>query len=346
MADKTLSQQEVDALLQAVRSGNVPDAPANAVSAPPADQAGEVMVTSYDFRKPRLISSEHIRGIQLIHETFARGLTATVFASLKAQMDIKPIGIDSIVYNEFIMSLLSPTFISIATVAPHPGEIIVEMNLPLLLTLTDILLGGSGTGVQESRELTMIEKALAGNFIDYVLAELRAAWSGIADLKLTTRAVECDPELVRIVAPETPVFSAVFDLRINDTTGALNICYPFDVVKPLLPRVAARVSGRREKVAQSGQEKQDALRSILKVPFNVRVELGSGTILASQLGRLKPGDVVCLETQTDELASVLVEDKPCFKGMLCASRRRTAVRIVNRIAREQKAGAPEALKKK
>lgn len=340
--DKTLSQAEVDALLNAVRSGDVPEAPNAAASGP----AGEIKVAAYDFRKPQLISSDHIRGIQLIHETFAKGLSSSVFNNFKAQMDIKCVGIDSVVYSEFAMSLLNPTFINIVTVAPRPGEILVEMNLPLLLTLTDILLGGSGTDVQESREMTMIEKALAGNFMDFVLAELRMAWSGIADMKLTTRAVEFNPELVRIVALEMPVISAVFDLRINDKTGALNICYPADVVQPLLPRVAARVSGRTEKAALSGQEKQDALRSIFNVPFDVRVELGRGSILASQLGRLKTGDVVCLETQTDELANIMVEDKLCFKGSLCSCRRRVAVRIVDRISKLQKAGAAGVSKTK
>jgi flagellar motor switch protein FliM len=335
--DKTLSQQEVDALLQAVRSGDIQDQVEEVSSV----TSKELRVVSYDFRKPRLVSSDHLHGLHLIHESFAKGLIGSVFTSLKAQMDIKPVSIDSIVYNEFIMSLLNPTFVATIATAPQPGEIVLEMNLGIVLTLTDILLGGTGTGIPESRELTVIEKSLAGNFVDYILAELRTAWSGIADMKLTSRAVECNPELVRIVSPETPVFSVTFDIRINDTTGTLNICYPYDVVQPLLPRIAARVSGRKEKSSRTDREKQEIVGAVANVPLDVRVEVGQGFILASQLGRLKVGDVVTLETRIDEMADVQIENRSCFKGALCSSRNRAAVRIVRRISDSKGQGHQE-----
>lgn len=335
--DKTLSQQEVDALLQAVRSGDVNEP---AAETPPA-KASELRVAAYDFRKPRLVSSDHLHGLQLIHESFSKSLAGSVFAGLKAQMDIKPVAIDSIVYGEFIMSLLNPTFVSVVTLAPYSGEIVIEMNLSIVLTLTDILLGGPGTGVPEARELTSMERSLAAGFMDYVLSDLSAAWSGIADMKLASRAVECNPELVRIVSPETPVFSVTFDVRLNDATGTINICYPYEVVQPLLPRIAARVSGRKEKSARSAHEKQGAVRAISKVPIDVRVSIGTGTILASQLGQLRSGDVICLDTQTDELADVSIGGRANFKGALCSSRGHAAVRIVSRISESNEEATPE-----
>lgn len=335
--DKTLSQQEVDALLQAVRSGDV-EATASDIS---SDKSSEVRVAIYDFRKPRLVSSDQLHGLQLIHESFAKSLASSIFTGLRAQMEITPLGIDNVSYSEFIMSLLNPTFISQVTTAPLPWEIVLEMNLSIVLTLTDILLGGPGAGVPESRELTPMEKALAGNFIEYVLAELHTAWSGIADMKFSSRAVESNPELVRIVAPETPVFSVTFNLRVNDATGTLSICYPYDVVQPLLPRIAARVSGRKERSVRSDREKQDVIRAVSRVPLDVRVEVGTGVILASQLARLKPGDVIRLETQVDELTDVNVGNRPCFKGALCSSRSRAAVRIVRSVSESKGDGTPD-----
>jgi flagellar motor switch protein FliM len=332
--DKTLSQQEVDALLQAVRGGGVEEVGEEAVVQP----ASEVRVAAYDFRKPRLVSSDHLHGLQVIHEAFSRGLTSSVFTSLKTQMDVKPVAIDSIVYSEFIMSLMNPTFVSMVSMAPLPGEIVVEMNLGIVLTLTDILLGGTGLGVPDARELTAMERSLAGSFMDYLLAELSAAWSGIVDLRMVSRAVECNPELVRIVSPETPVFSVTFDARVNETTGTINICYPYEVVQPLLPRIAARVSGRKEKSTRSDRERSDIIKAVSGVPLELRVEIGMGTLSANQLGSLKPGDVVCLDRQIDELADVHIGNRACFKGSLCASRSRAAVRIVKRISEKNQDG--------
>jgi flagellar motor switch protein FliM len=63
-----------------------------------------------------------------------------------------------------------------------------------------------------------------------------------------------------------------------------------------------------------------------------------GTLSANQLGSLKPGDVVCLDRQIDELADVHIGNRACFKGSLCASRSRAAVRIVKRISEKNQDG--------
>ena len=325
--DKTLSQAEVDALLQAIKTGNVATEEAEHVIQP----AEEVKVVAYDFRKPHLMSSDQLRGFQLIHETFAKCLTTGLVTNLKTQIEAKVVAIDTITYGEFTMSLLSPTYVAILGTSPNVGDIGMEINLPIILCMIDVLLGGSSTHVHEGRELTMIEQSIGATIVYFILAELHSAWEGTANLNFKVRSAESNPEYIQITTKESAVLLATFDLRIGETTGTLNLCYPFEVLQPLLARLSARMTGRKEKTARSDHERLSMLKVMGAVPLTVRAEIGSSTILASQLGALKQGDLLCLDTRIDTPANVFVGNEKCFRASLCTSRGKIALRLLDRV---------------
>ena len=81
-----LSQNEVDALLNAVDTGAVDLAKA----AEPAPKTSQDMdlelpenVVIYDFKRPERVSTDQIRSIEMMHESLARNLGATLSAFLR-----------------------------------------------------------------------------------------------------------------------------------------------------------------------------------------------------------------------------------------------------------------------
>ena len=66
-----LSQNEIDQLLTAISSGDVPATEEDAIS----DQR---IFMIYDFKRPDKFSKDQIRTVSIMHETFAR-LTTTSF---------------------------------------------------------------------------------------------------------------------------------------------------------------------------------------------------------------------------------------------------------------------------
>mgnify|MGYP003589840600 CR=1 FL=1 len=323
--DKTLSQEEVDALLQAIKSGQVSGEEEKTKRA-----VDEVKVVSYNFRKPHLVSGDQLRGFQLIHESFAKSVQTSLLANLKTPLEIKPVAIDNLSYGEFILSLLSPTFMAVLSTSPNMGDLVIEMNLPVVLSMIDILLGGEGTEVPEPRELTAIEQSIASNMMEYMLTELKAAWSNTVDITYKLQSVESNPEYVRVTTPESSILSATFDLRMGEISGTMNICYPFEMIQPVLDRVTARMSGRREKAAGAATDKEEMLRALQRVPLNLRAEIGRSSILASQLGKLKPGDVICLDKRIDSAAEVFIANRCCYKAEIGARRGKVAVKLVRR----------------
>jgi|GEM_PF-3016623 len=327
--DKSLSQDEVDALLQAVRSGKVEE------SAPaPEPQAvhSRTSISSYDFRKPRLVSNDHVLGFKLIHAAFAKRMSGTVSSMLKVSLDAKTASVENISFNEFTAGMMNPTFVVTAGVSPHSGEIAIEISLPILFTLLDAMLGiPASAAAPESREPTAIEKSLAGGIVDIMLADLHEAWAGVSDMHFKTRTIESNPEFARVAAADALVLCATLDLRCGETAGTINICYPLDVILPVLSKVAAKFSGKKSAGTVSVDGREIMLRSLAAVPFEIKAHLGSGRIPTQQISRLKLGSVICLDSRTDDPIMVQIGAKPCYNGALCSSRSRVAVRVVSRV---------------
>ena len=91
-AERILSQNEVDALLSAIDSG--------------AQVGGsDDGAVAYDFRHPSRLGRERIRGLQLLHEGFARSLQAALGGLLRAPAEVKVAGVHALSLKEALHSL-------------------------------------------------------------------------------------------------------------------------------------------------------------------------------------------------------------------------------------------------
>ena len=320
--DKTLSQDEVDALLQAVKSGEMPDSdekPSQQQSKPEG-----IKIITYDFRQPNLVSSDQFRGFQMIHETFTKAWQASLMTSLRVPLEVKLVSVDTFSYREFVLSLINPTVMISLDTVPDVGQMAVEINSSVSLGILDIMLGGDGSGMQESRELTAIEQSMIGSVTDNLISELKTAWAGTADFGFKMRLLESDPSRLAMTTPEASVLNATFDLRIRDTAGTMNICYPFEMIKPILSRVTARLSGQKE---HTEKDRRNMLAVIGGIPLTMKVEMGRGTISTNRLAQLDVGDVICLDRGVDGAMDVFVSDKLCYQAALGWRRGKIAVKL-------------------
>ncbi len=322
--DKTLSQEEVDALLQAMKTGDVK------LEGEPAQVGGgaqDVKVVAYNFRKPTLVSGDQLRGFQVMHDLFVKGLQSALFVALKTAVEVKLVAVDQFTYGEFVLSLLRPTYIGVLSTTPNIGEIAIELNLPIVLSMIDILLGGDGNTVQEPRELTAIELSISSDIMDVVVGELKSAWSSVADLSFSVQSYESNPEYIQLATSEAQVLSVTLDLRMGEISGIMNICYPYQMLQPMLGRLSSRIGGRRD-VAKSDRKHDDMLTAIGPVTLDVHTVIGHSTIMTSQLASLRPGDVICLDQTVRTPAEVYIGDRLAFRGVMGRCNNRAAVRLI------------------
>lgn len=317
---ETLSQEEIDALRAALESGEAIEEGVQ-VAEPAPEQ---VRVVTYDFRKPHIVASDQHHALQMLHESAGKAIQAALLTQIKSVVEIKLVAVDQISYGEFVLSLSNPTYLLALATRPNIGNVAMQLDLSVVMTVTDILLGSDGQTDVEPRELTPLENGIFGNVTQSLLAELSAAWTSLTDLAFETVSQEFNPEYLQVATPETACLSMMFDVKVAETTGIMSICYPFNVIQAALNAAEERSGDRRG----AGRTDGDAmLRALSVIPLNVHVVIGEGRMSAGRLVRLRPGDVVCLDRRADLPLDVYLGENRLFSGIPGKYKGKVAVRL-------------------
>ena len=118
---EVLSQNEIDALLNALSTGEV-DAQEM------KDDTMEKKVKKYDFKNPQKIAKEQLRTLEIIHENFARLFQTFLSGYVRASVSAEVLTVDQYAYSEFSNAISNPAFLSIMTMAPLSGEILLDIS--------------------------------------------------------------------------------------------------------------------------------------------------------------------------------------------------------------------------
>ena len=124
------------------------------------------------------------------------------------------------------MSLSDPTAFYAISMRPLEGTAALELNPSVAFTMIDRMLGGSGRGVAVNRALTEIEQNVTDGVVKLILENLTDAWRGIVDVQFRISGRETRPQMLQVAAPNEVVLLMSFEIRIGETRGVLNICFP------------------------------------------------------------------------------------------------------------------------
>ncbi|BDU50115.1 flagellar motor switch protein FliM [Haliovirga abyssi] len=304
---EVLSQDEIDALLSAISTGEV-----NLEEAKSIEEEKKVKV--YDFKRPDKLSKDQLRTIQMIHETFARLNTTMLSAQLRSAIQIQVISVDQITYEEFIRSIPEFTILGIFDVGSLEGNAILEMNPNIVYTIIDRLFGGPGEMIDLSRELTDIELTVIERVILKLLNNLKESWSNIIEVSPRIEQIESNPQFVQVVGPNEMVVLVTFEVKIGSVEGMMNICLPYPMIDPIVSKLSAQYwfsSVRKEMT----KENLGALKSRLnKVNVPLIANLGKAIVSLNDLLKLKQGDVLKLNQSANKNLDISVGNKLKFKA--------------------------------
>jgi flagellar motor switch protein FliM len=289
---KTLSQREIDALLNSIGSDD--SGPAAVSSQAPGSTDRSIKV--YDFRRPDKFSKEHIRAIQNIHETFARVTGSSLSSYLRSTTSVSLSSIEQVVYDEYIHQLSNPTLVNLVELQPLAGRIVIEMNMNLGLAMLDRMMGGAGQVSVRRNELTDIELALLRSLGGTISAGLRDGWSAVADLQPVLVETVLDADLVQAALPGDIAALLLFEIHTLGISGTISICIPHPVIEALMDRLNTQVwfsSNSRKHGAEDDRLKlADGIRDA-RLPISV--ELGSTRISIGELLEIRKDDVIRLD---------------------------------------------------
>jgi flagellar motor switch protein FliM len=296
----------------------------------------EPRITSYDFKHPARVNKDQLRTLENLHDNFARLLSSTFSAAMRAVVDVDTAFVDQTTYAEFILSLSNPSCSYQFTLGPTLGQAIIDIAMPVTFAFVDRSFGGKGSsqGV-DARNLTPIEMSEINTIVKRVVEDLEATWEPILRVDFSEIELETNPEFMQITAASEIVILLAFEVNSTNASGLVSLCYPFFTLESILPRlgqqsyVRTSAANREELDAQNRQS-----LALAEVPM--RAELARGTVSLGELCRLQVGDVLQMDSEASEPAVVFVHDEPKYLGWPCAGENgRMKIKVAAAIPGEQ-----------
>jgi flagellar motor switch protein FliM len=300
-----LSQQEIDALLNAFDTGDVTKA---GETKDDASSDSPHIVKPYDFRRPDKFSKHQIRTINMIMEGFGRSFGTALSAKLRSLVSLQVVSIDQLTYGEFLMSISDPSVIGIFSMAPLDGHAIFEMTTPTAFYVLEKLLGNKGAGSMVIRTLTEIEEVLISGIISDGLRNLRQSMAGVVEISPKLEDLENNPQFVQVVPPQDMVLLTSIEMKVAENSGMIGICFPYVVVEPILNTLSTEFILSRH--TSPGEEEiftRLMTNTVGKVEVEVVADIGECDFRIEQLLELEAGDVITLSTKTTDDINVYID---------------------------------------
>lgn len=323
MSQQVLSQQEIDALLVAMDSGEIDTEELS-------DDAAGPKVKSYDFKRPVRLSKEYLSTISMVFDDFAKLISNQLSTRLKRPVGVKTAAIEQVSFDEFIHSVPSFTLMNVFQSAPLNGLQILEVNPQFSLQMVELLCGYTevtNDTIPDKSEFTDIELAILEDVTDTMLRAFESAWQDIKPITVTSEGTETNPQLLQTMSPNEPVVMVTFAVTLEGQQTFINMCVPYISFEDILDKLSFNNwfhSGKEVDASERGQ----LAGSLNRVPVSIEVKLGESQMNVSDFLEMGEGDIIQLDEKANKPLTLCVEDTPYFKVKPGRVRNKLAVEIL------------------
>jgi flagellar motor switch protein FliM len=319
---EVLSQQEIDALLNNVKSG---------VEEQPEVMESKREAVLFDFRLPNRISKNHLRTIKNIHEVFAENFASFLVSKLQSIVTINVSGVDQLYYSEYILSVSNPACLFTFDIKNSDIKGILELSPEFALTLVDRLLGGNGLGSKQANIITPIEQKVLNVVTEKIMLDLKKGWATIEKMDFAIDRFEPDIDFAQITSPNESVLLISFEVLIGERSYMMNLCYATFAFDAILAKLSSqKLSSLRPTKYQGTTSKEIITNNLFKTELPVSVIFGHSSITVNELMELQKGDIIRLENKISDESVVKFGNKTLFYGRPGVVNKKKAIKISRR----------------
>jgi flagellar motor switch protein FliM len=310
--EKTLRQDEIDALFQAARS-STPEAGQSEVRA---------RVVPYNFSSSGQISTDQLRAISMLNDLFARNLTHNLAAWLRTRFQVNLVSAEQIPFNEFLLRIPEISYVSSVRLEPLGALSVLQLDLALAPPIIDLLLGGEGRD-GPLRELTDIEEAILASVVEIICRELTSAWQPVG-LSFNFERRQMQTQVARLMSVTEKTLCLSFEIRMPHSSGLLNLAFPAVVANTILRRLTSDWGRRRRHADETRMRVENAAR---RIRFGGSLQLPTMRVAASELEHLQPGQILRLNLPANTLPVWKIGGQLLCKAQVVRQGQHRAARI-------------------
>jgi flagellar motor switch protein FliM len=303
---KILDQDEVDALLRGLSGGEI-----EAENDILEDDSGVVV---FDLSNQDRIIRGRMPVLEIINDRFARLASNAMANAMRKRADVNPISIDMSKFGDFMRSLPVPTSINIFKLDPLRGNAILVVDSRLVFAMVESFFGGAGSQPKiEGRDFTPIEQAIINRVVRIALENMEESWQPVHEVHIELVRSEVNPQFAAIVPPSDVVVVVTFEVELENAIGSLIVCLPYATIEPIRSKLYASFQTERLEVDHAWIARFK--ERLMETPVELLVRFGRSQITGRQLLSLKPGDIIMLENDVDELLEAEIQGVRKFQGI-------------------------------
>lgn len=277
-------------------------------------QRGIVAYEVYDFRRPDKFSKEQLRTLQMLNESFGRLAGSSLSAYLRLPVAIELVALEQVPFEEYLRGINQSAFV-LLSLPPLPGQAVLEVEFPVAFTMIDRLLGGPGRPFDRT-VFSDIEAPLVRDIVARLCQCLQSSWEGLAPIEPSVESVEVSSQFVQIAPPTDIVISMLYEVRLGETRGALSLCVPYLMLKPVTGRLSGHKwfvqTGRRAAPTDRGEMS----KLVKDVTVDCAVRLDPTPIRLEEYRRIRVGDVIQLNHKVEDRLTLFIHDVPTHTGRI------------------------------
>ena len=285
----------------------------------------------YDFRRQSTLSRDHVRTMQIVQETFARGFTTMLASQLRSVTQVSIVSIEQRSYDEYIRWLPNPTLLTMLSLAPLSGAALFQIPLEVAFCIVEMLMGGTGDVQQPERPLTDLELLLMRQIVENALPELRYALEPVVVTEPKIVGQEANPQYAQVAAPTDMVIVVTYEIKIEGVVGTASLCIPFSSLQPFLEALSANSLYGNLSNANRADNLARIQSHIGATPVSVSAQFRPVEVLARHIVGLKVGDVLPLSHPLDEPLTLIVGSTPTHHARIGRRNRRMAVLVESNV---------------
>jgi flagellar motor switch protein FliM len=293
-----------------------------------------VRLVPYDFRRPIQLSKGFVRSLSMVGETYSKLMTLSLSNYLRIPVNVQAHGVRQVIFEEYTHNIPNPSCINIIDIKPIKIPGILDMELGLVFTMIEKLLGCRALTNDTRREFSAIEMRIARKIVQRMLADLREAMLRILEVEVSLQGIEHNPDFTYIMNANDPCILMDFTLELGDFKGDMTVCISLAGLDAELG--VEGVSSYRDVRSEDEREAdQERLQRILHATrADVVAELGRVSLSLSELKALREGSVISLRKQVQEPIVVRVGRSPVFHARMGRFNKKNAVRITQVLVSE------------
>lgn len=249
----------------------------------------------YSFRKPANVNRDVLRRLRGQTLQLTKSMAGAFNSVLKKPIRQELLQFHDTTWEDYAAKIATPSLFISFKLEPLAGWFLLSCPVKLSMVLIDLVLGGTGAPLTESRMPSALDLQLLEELFARPLAEVPSLFAAFATSSVSDMRVDLEPRHFQGAASHSTFLVLWMSTEVAGIEYQSTLGIPMLAVHPYLDAILGRAEDDLDERANSGVR-----RRLLDLPIEVRVAFRPVSVPAMQLADLRAGDVIVLDSTPDD----------------------------------------------